>query len=360
VYIDLEAGVWCTALGHGHAEVNQAIQAQVDKAMHLGYRYKNPIVEEAAQAVLRLHSMPEGKVAFLSSGSEAVEFGVQAIRRLTGKPLLMAFKGTYLSAFGSAGKREEAEWHNFDFSECAQCAEQCGRACPLVEQIPFDQIGGLVFESGSGQVKTPPAKVVSVLAALIRQRQGLVLANEITTGFGRTGAWFGYEHYELRPDIVAMGKGIGNGYPVSAVAMTNEVGKALEQSGLRYAQSHQNDPLGCAVVLSVIEALDREALVQRSAELGARFKLELESLARRHDAIKEVRGRGLMLGIEFSDTLKQPCLAVLHEELFRRGYLVGYSQPLHFFRFFPPLVVSEEHLQGMIAVLDELLKKLNA
>ena len=102
----------------------------------------------------------------------------------------------------------------------------------------------------------------------VQQAGGLVMVNEITTGMGRTGKWFGFQHYDIQPDIVALGKGLGNGYPVSAVAMSKEVAEKLETSGLRYAQSHQNDPLGCAVAGEVIRIMLKEDWVERGSGAG--------------------------------------------------------------------------------------------
>ncbi|HYF74967.1 MAG TPA: aminotransferase class III-fold pyridoxal phosphate-dependent enzyme, partial [Candidatus Nitrosocosmicus sp.] len=165
-YIDFEAGVWSTSLGHSHPRINLAVKKQMDQIMHLGYMYKSPIVEEAASKVLDTVHMPEGKCTFLCSGSEAVEFGVQSIRRLTAKPLLLSLSGSYLAAYGSAGRRSLEEWHFFDWSPCGVCSlEHCSSDCEHYRGIPFNRIGGLVFEPGntSGQVKLPPNKLVRKL-----------------------------------------------------------------------------------------------------------------------------------------------------------------------------------------------------
>lgn len=354
-YVDFEAGVWCTSLGHGHARINKVIHEQIEQVMHLGYRYKHRAVEEAAQAVLEVNNIANGKAVFLSSGSEAVEFGVQAIRRLKERPLLLALKGTYLSAFGSAGMRSSEEWYDLDWTDCRQCSRECGPSCTKLTAIPFERVGGLVFESGSGLVISPPEKLVRVIAGMIEEQGGLILANEITTGFGRTGAWFGYEHYGLKPSMVAMGKGMGNGYPVSAVAMSSNVAKELEQSGLRYAQSHQNDALACAVAFEVIRVMREEGLVDRSAKVGAVLKDQLNNLAKRHACIKEVRGKGLMVAMEFTEKVSRAELGKIHKDLFNSGFLVGYSPTPHFFKFFPALVIDEDSICSMTTELSHLL-----
>ena len=144
----------------------------------------------------------------------------------------------------------------------------------FLKEIPFDKIGAFVFEpggSGIGFVHFPPRPLVEAIAGRVRASGGLIVANEITTGIGRTGKWFGFQHYDIQPDIVALGKGLGNGYPVSAVAVREETAEKLERGGFHYVQSHQNDPLGCAIAREVIAALHEEKLIERGAELGAYF-----------------------------------------------------------------------------------------
>ncbi|RPJ38982.1 MAG: aminotransferase class III-fold pyridoxal phosphate-dependent enzyme, partial [Chloroflexi bacterium] len=115
-YLDFEAGIWCTVLGHNHPRVNQAILQQIEQVTHLGTRYPNQVVEEAAAAVLETLGMPQGKTVFLSSGSEAVEFAVQAARQFTGQPLLLTLSDSFLGSYGSAGKKRPDEWHCLDWS----------------------------------------------------------------------------------------------------------------------------------------------------------------------------------------------------------------------------------------------------
>lgn len=357
-YIDFEAGVWSTALGHGHPRVNAAIKAQLDRIMHLGYQYRSPVVEEAAARVLDAVGINEGKCIFLASGSESVEFGVQCIRRLRQQPLLLSLTGAYLAAYGSAGKRSVEEWYFLDWSGCTSCVrDKCGTDCSIFRAIPFERIGGLVFEPGnsSGLVKLPPLKLVKALEAGVRNQGGLIMANEVTTGFGRTGKWFGYEHYELRPDIISMGKSIGSGYPVSAVALKAETAYGLEHIGFKYAQSHQNDALGCAVAAEVIKVIKEEGLIERGSVIGCNFREKLEQLAKAHDCIREVRGRGLMLAVEFKEN-KELSLVRLHDRLFEEGYLTGYNIAGNLLRFYPALVIRESSIDGLIAKLDLLLK----
>ena len=362
-YVDFESGVWCTALGHNHPRVNQAISRQMAEISHLGYRYFAPIVEKAAARVVEKVGLPEGKCIFLSSGSEAVEFEVQIARRLTEQPLLLTLSNSYLAAYGSAGKRCGEEWYLFDWKACIACQAEgeCYHECQYLRQIPFSRIGGLVFEPGnsSGRVQLPPGQLVTTLARMIKEQAGLILVDEVTTGFGRTGTWFGFEHYDLKPDMVAMAKGIGNGYPVSAVAMSAEIAQKLEESQFRYAQSHQNDAWGCAIALEVINVIEDEGLIARSKQLGQEFLSRLMELQHRFKVIKEVRGRGLMIVLEFLGDENAFSLEKVHRALFQRGFLVGFVPPANLLRFYPPLTLQEKDMVGMVEALAEILEQMS-
>ena len=361
-YVDFEAGVWCTALGHSHRQVNQAIRTQLEQIIHIGYRYTNALIEEAAAKVLDTVPLFDGKCIFLSSGSEAVEFGVQIARRITGQPLLLTLSDSYLAAYGSAGRKDPEEWHCFDWGVCVACphSDECGPQCSHLREIPFESIGGLVFEPGnaSGLVKLPPKQLVQILVVMVKQQDGLVVVDEVTTGLGRTGAWYGFQHYALQPDIIALGKGLGNGYPVSAVVMTHDVADRLENSAFRYAQSHQNDPLGCAIARQVITVIRKDGLVERSDRVGTHFLHELECLGERHDVVREVRGRGLMIAMEFEDSDEHSLVTSVYRELFERGFLVGCKPAANLLRFYPALTIGEEDIAQLLENMDHVLEGL--
>lgn len=357
-YIDFEAGCWAAALGYNHPRINQTIHAQIDQVMHLGTRYPNLLTEEAAVAVLSTVGL-EGKCTFLSSGSEAVEFGVQVARRLMERPLLLTLAGSFMGSYGSAGKKSPEEWYTFEWSACATCQQSDGcQECSRLQEIPFNRIGAMVFGGGNahGLVKLPPPQLVQTLVSRVKQQQGLYVANEITTGMGRTGAWQGFQHYAPQPDIVALGKGLGNGYPVSAVAMSLEVAERLESGGFRYVQSHQDDPLGSAVARKVIAVMRQEELVERSRRVGALFLDELKQLARRHAMIKEARGRGLMIVMEFEGDTERWSVTSVYHQLLERGFVVGISPAANVMRFYPALIIGEDDIAQLLENLGEILR----
>ena len=358
-YLDLESGIWCLPLGHCHPQINAAISAQVNTLAHSGYTYANPIIEQASQAVLEILDLPDGKCVFLSSGSEAVEFGVQVIRKISGRPLVLTLSDSFLGSYGSAGKKQAEEWFLIDWQQCANCnsSEDCNPQCPLFADIPFGRIGGFVFEPGSssGLVRFPPKAFIRQMVKFIRQHDGFIQINEITTGLGRTGKWFGFQHYDIKPDIVSMGKGLGNGYPVSAIAITPEIIAKLSEMGFYYFQSHQNDPLGCAAAKAVIATLQKENIIEKSKSVTDYLNRRLQQLAEKHAIIHEIRGRGLMIAIEFSDTLPDDVLSELYAQCIQRGLILAKRPGLNVFRIDPPLIIQKEDIDHFLVTFDQLL-----
>jgi acetylornithine aminotransferase len=174
---------------------------------------------------------------------------------------------------------------------------------------------------------------------------------------GRTGKWFGYEHYNIRPDIIACGKGLGNGYPVSAVGMNKEMARRLEQKDFHHAQSHQNDPLGCAVVKEVIAEFRENSVLERARDTGLYFREELMKLAIRHSCIKEVRGIGLMCTVQFQDTYHE-ILTDIHRKLYEAGFITGLKPIADVMRFYPPLTIEKQMIDKMITALEDILLSL--
>ena len=353
-YIDFESGVWSASLGHNNKQVNDAIIRQINSIGHVGYRYTTKVVNEAAEKVLGLLGFTDGKCVFLSSGSEAVEFGVQVARRIVDKPYFLCLKNHYLSAYGISASRNDEQWISLDLSEYK------GQVDDFLSNIDFDKIGVFVFEPGnaSGTVKLPPPELIKEIADRVRENNGIIVVNEVTTGTGRTGKWFGFQHYNISPDIVAIGKGIGNGYPVSVIALTNKTAEAVEKTGFRYAQSHQDDPLGCAVVKEVINIIERDNLIERAAQMGAILEHEFVSLSKKHRCIKEVRGTGLMFVMEFLESSDIP-LKTVHRELFDAGYIAGFNPSANLLRFYPPLIIEEAQIKNMASSLSTIILRYN-
>jgi acetylornithine/N-succinyldiaminopimelate aminotransferase len=355
-YVDFESGLWCAALGHNNRRINEAVKKQIGLVMNLGYRYTNLMAEDAAVALLETADLPDGRCVFLSSGSEAVEFAVQIAKIITGDKYLLIFSQSYLAAYGAAGNKYSDEWVGFDFEGCLSCRkkDKCDVSCEKIRNIPFETIGAVVFELGSacGTVKFPPAQLADLIAGEIKRRGGLIVVDEVTTGMGRTGKWYGFNHYGFKPDIVAVGKGLGNGYPVSAVAMNQKAAKELEERNFGYGQSHQNSPLGCAVAKEVISVLKEERLIERSCELGKVLLGRLNELKDKYGFIREVRGRGLMVGVELFGDAGGIDSEYVRQKMLDRGFMIGCNKLRNVLLFLPALTIEEKEITNLITNLN--------
>lgn len=352
-YMDLESGVWCTALGHKHDRINRVIAEQINRIMHTGFCYSNEVLEQSAAAVLAITGLKAGKCVFLCSGGEAIEISRQIARHLTNNTLSMTLHDSYLGAYSSVTDRSHG-WYLFNWEKCKICIQRhhCDAECSSIKAVPRD-VSDFTFEPGSssGFVRFPPKALIQNLARKVKSQGGKVIANEVTTGTGRTGKWFGFQHYDIQPDMIAVGKGIGNGYPVSVAAMNGVTVAELDRKPFKYGQSHMNDPLGAAIVQEVVHIITEQGLIAECARKGKVFLDRLQSLVD-FEKVLEARGRGLMMAIDLID---EPTAMTVYDELISRGYIVGNRKTA--FRIDPPLNIKQDEFNDFIEVFGRVLKE---
>lgn len=343
-YLDFESGDWATNIGHSRDEIIESIKYQAQNIIHDGLQFRSQISEDLSHKLLDKLNLNNGKSAFLNSGSEAVNLGITIARYLTKRKKVLKMDCSYLSAFGYGHiSMDNADLISIPINSIETIAE-----------LDFSQIAVFVLEAGSsgGLVKFPSNEFIKSLTELAKEKGTLLMANEVTVGFGRTGKWFGYQHYDYHPDIVATGKALGNGYPISGVSISRELSELFDINYFRYAQSHQNDPLGCTVALRVMNIIDSTNLVERSEETGNYFKEKLIQLHHTFPSkIKEIRGRGLMLAVEFVQTID---VKTISNQLLERGIIVGCKDNV--IRFMPPLIIKKEEIVLAIKNLNEIMK----
>ena len=212
------------------------------------------------------------------------------------------------------------------------------------------ETGGASIE----MVRFPDPDFINALVGNSKKNDCRIIAEEVTTGMGRMGKWFGFQHYDFFPDMVVTGKGLGNGYPVSAVTINAALKERFKKHPFRYAQSHQNDPLGCAIGLEVINYIEENGLIDKGNKTGEYFKVQLERIAEKHRGkVKEVRARGLMLALEFTGHVNGEAI---NNQLFESGFITGFK--LNTLRFLPPLIITENDIDKLIGRLDELLGRM--
>ena len=345
-YIDFESGVWCTNLGHNHPDINKTIKTQLKKSIHQGYFFKNQLAENLSEKLNQKTGLNNGKSVFLSSGSEAVNLAITLARQITSRDKILTTDISYLSAYGHGQNSPKNNYLiTISFNDI-----------PAIQDIDFSQIAALVIETGGasmGIIKFPDSQFIQELVKQAKEKDVIVIANEVTTGMGRTGKWFGFQHYNILPDIVTTGKGLGNGYPVSAVSVSEEIARQFENAPFRYAQSHQNDPLGCAIALEVFRIMEEKKQIEKGAETGIYFKNKLDKIATENrNKIKEIRARGMMLAIEFHQNIKAENI---HSRLFDTGFIAG--DKFNTLRFMPPLIISKKEIDQLTGNIEKILSE---
>lgn len=343
-YIDFESGVWCSNIGHCNDRLTALIEKQIKTSVHHGYRFRNHHSEQLSKKLQQLIGFPNGSSVFLSSGSEAVNLAIALSQHLTRRKKILKIENSYLSAYG-LGQISAENKHivNIKFNDIS-----------AIKSIDFKSVAALVLETGGASVEMvqfPAMEFVKQLVELSKDNHCLIIAEEVTTGMGRLGKWFGFQHYNFMPDMVVTGKGLGNGYPVSAVTISSSVADRFEQNPFRYAQSHQNDPLGAAIGIEVIKIIEENNLVEKANATGIYFKNQLDRIKKKYPAkIKDIRARGLMLALEFQGDFNGEHVSNL---LFEDGFVIGFK--LNTLRFLPPLTIKPTDIDKMIHELEKIL-----
>jgi len=355
-YVDLAAAHGWAALGHNHPEVTAAIRAQAARLTMLTESAYSDVRARWFHALVELLALDfpataRGgltRVQPANSGAEAVEAALKFARRRTGRTDFVAFSrgfhGRTLGALSATapGPRRDA----------------FAPLIPGFTHVPYDDLAaadavigdhtaGVVVEviQGEGGVHEGATEFVQGLQQLCAARGALLIADEIQTGFGRTGRWFAGAHHGLAPDVIVLGKALGGGVPMGAAVWREGLG-AFESG--QHGSTFAGAPLACAASLAALAVLQRERLHERAARLGQRVMRDLRAL----DAplVREVRGRGLMIGIE----LKRRVGPVL-EALMRRG-VWALPAGLNVLRLLPPLVISDDDLAAGVAAIGEALR----
>jgi 4-aminobutyrate aminotransferase / (S)-3-amino-2-methylpropionate transaminase / 5-aminovalerate transaminase len=382
-YLDCFAGISVVNAGHCNERINAAAKAQIDKLVHANvYSYYLSGAADVAEKLAELLPDPLEKTFFCNSGAEAIEGAFRAIKKFTGKRETIALQASFhgrtygtLSLTGQAGRKRGGGPYapGAAFAPVPYCYRcqfrmsypECGLACAEAVEDTFryqtsDDVAGFITEPvmGEGGILTPPAEYFKIAVGIARAHGALWVADEVQSGFGRTGKMFAFQHTEVVPDAVTMAKGIANGYPLGAFTTRADVADSFEPGD--HLSTFGGNPISCAASLANIEYFRTEDLVGQSARKGEMAKQLFRGLQEKHKKIGDVRGRGLMIGIEFvSDEKKTPAPAVTgqvktycreHGVLLGSGGVFG-----NVIRFQPPLVISEEQIERAAQTIDAAL-----
>ena len=383
-YLDFFGGILTISVGHANEDVNRAVIAQLQRLSHISTLYPTLPMGELAERLARVAPGALQKCFFTASGSEADEAAVMMAQSYTGNAEIIALRHGYSGRTqlaqgltGNAGWRANAHLavgvRHAPAPYCYRCPmkltyPKCGLACAkdleeLIATATSGRVAGLLAEpiQGVGGFVTPPPEYFAIAAEIVRRHGGVFIADEVQTGFGRTGRMWGIEHYGVEPDMMTMAKGIANGLPLGALIATAPIADSLQKSTL---STFGGNPVSCAAANAVLEVVQRDKLADNAARQGALLREGLERLQRKHPLhIGDVRGMGLMQGIELvedagnGERAPDPgfTLALL-DAARQRGLLMGRGGTYgNVVRIAPPLAVSAAEVEQALALIDESL-----
>ena len=360
-YVDLLAGFGAAVLGYAHPELTAALAAQAGELQHaMGDVYPAVRKLELLEALVRVLPGGLGGVILSGSGSDAVESALKTALLATGRPGVVAFEGAYHGL--GLGALDATHRDDFRAAFRARLAGKTrfvpwGDADAARKAVRESDAGAILFEpiQGRGGLVFPPAGFVAALREVADETGALLIADEVYTGMGRTGRWLACEHEGVVPDVVALGKGLGGGLPLSACAGRPEVMRAWPASRgeALHTSTHLGNPLVCAAGLAVLRVLESESLVKRADEIGARWLTVLRTRLAGSPHVREVRGRGLLVAVELDDAVFARTVVT---RLQHAGWItLGEGADGRTLALTPPLVIAESLLDAAAEQLSELL-----
>ncbi len=356
-YIDFVSGVAVCNLGHCHPRVVVALQKQAQRLMHVSNHYHNEPQINLAKALVQ-HSFAD-KVFFCNSGTEAVEAAIKLARRYS-REVLKQDRYEFVTMRGS--------FHGRTMGALAATAQEKFHkgfepVVPGFKYVPFNDIKAVeqaVNEhtcavlvepiQGEGGVNVPSDGYLKALRELCDERGILLMFDEIQTGMGRTGKLFAYEHEGVAPDVAMLAKGLGAGMPIGALIATDKAAQGLTPG--THGSTFGGNPLACAAALASLEALlEDDIIIPAVEQLGKHFLRGLDELKGKYPFVKDVRGRGLLIGMELDVPGKDIVTACLKE-----GMLINCTMDT-VLRFMPPLIITQEEIDKLIETLDGIFAK---
>jgi acetylornithine/N-succinyldiaminopimelate aminotransferase len=351
-YIDALAGIAVNNLGHCHPEIVKAIQKQASKLIHVSNFYYNEPQSDLAEKLVELTGLD--RVFFCNSGAEAVEGAIKLARKYahikgkTGSIISMTncFHGRTLGAIAMGKDKYQdgfspipAGFDRIPFNDVK-----------ALEKSVDENTVGIILETiqGEGGIIEVSPEFLKKARTLCDQFDIPLILDEIQCGIARTGKMFAYEHYGIKPDIVTMAKALGSGFPIGAVAATEKVASAFEHGN--HGTTFGGNPLACAAALQTLKVIEKENVCEMARVRGQYLLTRINDLSTNWNTIKNVRGKGLMIGVE----LAFPGAPVV-KEMLKRGVLSNCASNT-VIRLVPPLIISKEDIDTIVNVLVESIK----
>ena len=349
-YIDCMGGYGVALVGHRNERVVNAIKSQIEKVITVHSSFYNKTREEFLQTLIGIAPAGLSQVHLNNSGAESVEAGIKFARKFTGRKGMVAMKGSY------HGKSMGALSLTFNpkYRESFK---------PLVEKVTFSPYGDIdalqtavdkdtafvILEpiQGESGIHVPPDGFLQDVRKICDENGSLLVFDEIQSGLGRTGRMWASEHWETTPDIMCLAKGIAGGVPMGVTLVRPDILSVMKKG--EHSSTFGGNPLACAAGTATLQALTQDGLIENAKNMGEKFLRGLNDLKSKHNIIREVRGRGLMIGVELKFEVKD----ILMEGI-KKGLLLLYSGR-NILRLLPPLVISDKDVTKSLQILDVLL-----
>lgn len=385
-YLDGFAGIVTVSVGHCHPKIVEKVKKQTDTLQHTTTIYLHPTIGQFAEKLAEHMPADLDKTYFTNSGSEANEIAILSSREYTGNSEVIALRNGYHGGTSTAmGLTAHGTWRfksnaapsilHSHAGYCYRCPygleyPSCDMKCAYdIEEVIQYQTPGEVAcfigepIQGVGGAVTPPKEFFPIVYGIVRDHGGLCIADEVQGGFGRTGHHFwSHQNWDVVPDIITMAKGIGNGAPLAAMTTRTDIAQVMKNR--IHFNTYGGNPISMTQGLATLEVIEEEGIQQNALEIGEYLKNGLLELANKYPIIGEVRGLGLMLGIEFvqDQKSKEPATettADIVEMAKDRGLLLG-KGGLHgnTLRIKPPMCITKDDASFIIACLDEVLAEL--
>ena len=351
-YIDCMGGYGVAIVGHQNKRVVKAIKEQVDKIITVHSSLYNKTREEFLKTLIGLAPKGLTQVHLNNSGAEAIEAAIKFARKFTGKKGMVAMKGSY------HGKSLGAL--SLTFNPKYKKAFE-----PLVEKVSFASFGDIeslrstidedtafvILEpiQGESGIIVAPDGFLQEVRKVCDEKGILLIFDEIQAGLGRTGRLWACDHWNTAPDILCLAKGIAGGVPMGATLVRPDILASMSKG--EHSSTFGGNPLSCAAGIATLQALTQDGLIENSEKMGKLFREGLEKLKEKHTIIREIRGRGLMIGVELKFEVKDILMNLMKE-----GVLMLYSGR-NILRILPPLVISKEDITKVLETLDIVLTK---
>ncbi len=347
-YLDFYGGHAVISIGHSHPHYVQRLKNQLDKIGFYSNAVQNPLQLELAQKLGKLSGCQDYNLFLCNSGAEANENALKLASFHTGKSRIIAFKNSFHGRTSAAvattdnekinaplNKQQKVTFIDFDDLESFQLEIIKGDVCAVIIEA-IQGVGGL---------DEPSTEFYQNVAKLCKENAVVLIADEVQSGFGRTGKFFGFQHHDIEPNIISIAKGMGNGFPVGGILIHKKIQASYGLLGTTFGGNH----LACAATLAVLEVLENERLIENAARLEGYFRGLTDEIPQ----VKRVKGRGLMIGLEFDFEV-----AELRKRLIYNQHLfTGGAKDKYVLRILPALNITEKHLDTFFESLKKELSE---